>query len=174
MKQCPQCNQQFTDAWISFCPNDGSVLREGQVEIPPPPLPQYKPNVPISEQATMWLPRQPQSGQGWVAPDERAPMFPVFQPPPPPAYVRSPSQGLALASMITALVGIVIGIFCLGPIPGIVAMVLGIVALSQIKKAPDRYAGKPFALVGVIVGSLTLLFYAAIFLYFILASIFFN
>ena len=37
---------------------------------------------------------------------------------------QAPSQGLALASMIVAIAGLVLG-GCLGPLPGIVALVLG-------------------------------------------------
>ena len=175
MRQCPQCNRTYTDSWITFCSDDGSLLRE--ILEPPPnpynqfnanPYNQHNVNTPSSEQATMWLPKQPPADQGWVAPDQRPPMYPVFQPPPPPAYVRAPSQGLAVASMITGIVGLVVGTFCLGPLPGIVALALGLVALSQIKKYPDKIGGKPFAIIGVVLGSLSMLFYGALFLFYLL------
>src|SRR4029077_17181708 len=117
---------------------------------------------------------------GWVAPDERPPMSPAvfpgaaFQPPPfhapaPPAYVRPPSQGLAVASLITGIVGLVVGTFCLGPVPGFVALALGLVALSQIKKYPDKIGGRPFAVAGIVLGSLSVLFYGAFFLFVIIS-----
>jgi hypothetical protein len=59
--------------------------------------------------------------------------------------------------MIVGVVGLVVGTFCLGPIPGIAALILGLVALHQIKKAPDKHGGKPLAIIGVVLGSLSLL-----------------
>jgi hypothetical protein len=73
--------------------------------------------------------------------------------------------------MITGIVGLVVGTFCLGPLPGIVALALGLVALNQIKKYPDKVGGKPFATIGVVLGSLSVLFYGALFLFFVISSI---
>jgi hypothetical protein len=110
---------------------------------------------------------------GWVAPDERPPMNPaVWQPPPPPPYrseFARPSQALALASMITAIAGLVFGLFCFGPLPGIAALIMGIVALSQIKKTPDKVTGKPYAVAGIIIGSINLLFFIVWLLWFFLS-----
>ncbi len=123
-----------------------------------------------------WLPRQPPMPGGWIPPDERPSMNPaVWQPPPPPPYRPTnarPSQGLALASMITAIAGIVFGMWCFGPLPGIAALIMGLLALSQIKKTPEKVGGKPFAVAGVVIGSITLVFYLVLFLWFILAMIF--
>jgi hypothetical protein len=101
-------------------------------------------------------------------------MYPAFQAPPPPPYVRAPSQGLAIASMITGIIGLVAGTFCFGPLPGIVSLALGLVALNQIKKYPDKIGGKPFAIIGVVLGSLGVLFYGVFFLFFLLMSILTN
>ena len=114
-------------------PNWNPQIREPKVETP-------------DEQETQWLPREPPIAGGWIAPDERPPMSPgawslrLHR-----GYPRTstqPSQGLALASMIVGLAGILLS-WCLGPVPGIVALVLGLVALSQIKKSPDKFGGKP-------------------------------
>ena len=59
--------------------------------------------------------------------------------------------------MVVGVVGLVVGTFCLGPIPGIAALILGLVALNQIKKSPEKYGGKPLAIIGVVLGSLSLL-----------------
>jgi hypothetical protein len=48
------------------------------------------------------------------------------------------------------------GMFCLGPLPGIAALILGLVGLSQIKSAPDRNGGKPFAIIGIATGALSI------------------
>jgi hypothetical protein len=88
--------------------------------------------------------------------------------------MNSPSQGLAITSMIVGVVGLVIGWFCFGPIFGIVALVLGLVSLSQIKKSPETTGGKPFAIIGVVTGGLSLVFYGLLFLWIIISSIVFR
>jgi len=177
MKYCPQCKKEFNEPWLSFCSDDGTPLIQ---EPTPAADPNWNPNVrePIvdtpSEQETQWLPRQPPIPGGWIAPDERPPMKPgPWQPPPPPLVPRrtQPSQGLALASMITSIAGIVLG-GCLGPVPGIVGLVLGLIALSQIKKSPENVGGKPFATAGVIIGAMTVFFYIVLMIWFFLAMAF--
>jgi len=173
MKYCPQCNKQFTESWLSFCSDDGTPLIH---ELTPPADPNWDPKVrepkvkTASEQETQWLPREPPVPGGWIAPDERPPMRPgAWQPPPPPYRpAQPPSQALALASMITGIVGLVAG-GCLGPIPGIIAVVLGLSALSQIKKSPDQVTGKPYATAGIIIGSINIAFYILLLLWFVLA-----
>jgi uncharacterized protein DUF4190 len=176
MKYCPLCKRRFDEAWLSFCSDDGTPLIQ---ELTPPGDPNWDPRIrepkvqTPDEQETKWLPREPPLAGGWIAPDERPPMSPgPWQPPPPPAplpYVgrSQQSQGLALASMITGIVGFVMA-GCLGPIPGIVALVLGLIALSQIKKSPEKYGGKPFATAGIIIGAVSILFYGVFFLWIVL------
>lgn len=175
MKYCPQCNRQYNEVWLSFCPDDGTPLVH---ELTPSRDPNWDPNIrppkveTASEQETQWLPREPPVPGGWVAPDERPPMNPgVWQPPPPP--YRPPgnkqlSQGLAMASMITGIVGLLAG-GCFGPLPGVAALIMGLVALSQIKKDPEKFGGKPFAIAGVAIGAVSIAFYVMLFLWFLLS-----
>ncbi|HEU5459941.1 MAG TPA: DUF4190 domain-containing protein [Pyrinomonadaceae bacterium] len=173
MKYCPQCNRQFTESWLSFCSDDGTPLIH---ELTPPADPNWDPKIrepqvkTASEQETLWLPREPLAPGGWIAPDERPPMSPGAWTPPPPPYrpAHQPSQSLALASMITGIVGLVAG-GCLGPIPGIIALALGLSALSQIKKSPEHFGGKPYATAGVIIGAVNIAFYVLLILWFVLA-----
>jgi uncharacterized protein DUF4190 len=174
MKYCPQCNRQYTEPWLTFCSDDGTMLIE---ELSPPVDPNWNPIIrepkvdTRSEQETQWLPRQPPMAGGWVAPDERPPMAPVWQPPPPPPRpIANPSQGLAVASMITGILGLVLG--CFGPLPGIAAIVLGAMALAQIKKSPQTTGGKPLAIIGLVTGGLTMVFYGLLFIWMILAGAF--
>jgi hypothetical protein len=175
MKYCPQCKRQYSESWLAFCADDGTPLIE---DLSPPLDPNWDPKIrepkvdTASEQETQWLPRQPPMPGGWVAPDERPPMSPgPWQPPPPPLRPKQqPSQGLALASMITGILGILTG-GCFGPIPGVIALVLGFTALSQIKKSPDKVGGKPFATAGVIIGAISVAFYTLLLLWFLLARL---
>ena len=48
------------------------------------------------------------------------------------------------------LIGITFGWICGGPFFALFALILGVVALFQIKKDPVRYGGKPMALIGSI------------------------
>jgi hypothetical protein len=185
MKYCPQCNRQYNEVWLTFCADDGSLLIE---ELSPPVDPNWDPKIrepnvtTASEQETQWLPprepfmqSEPYAPPAWVAPDERAPMSPMspWQPPPPPARpITQQSQTLAIASMIIGLLGLVMG--CLGPVPGIIAIILGWMALSQMKKNPLTASGKPMAIIGVVTGSLTFVFYSLFILWIILGAIFGN
>ncbi len=176
MKYCPQCKRQFNEAWLSFCSDDGTPLVQ---ELTPPSDPNWDPRIrepqvqTPDEQATQWLPREPPVAGGWIAPDERPPMSPgVWQAPRPPAvYPRtpSPSQNLAMASMIVGLSGILLS-WCFGPVPGIVALVLGLVALSQIKKSPEKYTGKGMAIAGIVIGAVNIAFYILLLIFWALAS----
>jgi Domain of unknown function (DUF4190) len=178
MKQCPQCNRKFTEPWLSFCSDDGAPLFE---ELTPSQDPNWDSKIrepkttTQSEQETQWLPREPPVPGGWVAPDERAPLSPGPWQPPPPPY-RPPSakpqtESMAVASMIVGIIGIVLG-GCLGPIPGIVALALGLTALSQIKKSPEQFGGKPYATAGVIIGAISTAFYLLLLIWFLLSLVF--
>ncbi|HSL53598.1 MAG TPA: DUF4190 domain-containing protein [Pyrinomonadaceae bacterium] len=179
MKYCPVCKKRFDEPWLSFCSDDGTPLIQ---ELTPPADPNWNPHIrepklkTPDEEATQWLPREPPLPGGWIAPDERPPMKPgPWQPPPPPPAPRpfvpgvKRSEGLALASMITAIAGFVTA-GCFGPFPGIVALVLGLIALSQIKKSPEKFGGKPYATAGVIIGAVSILFYGLIFLWIFLRA----
>lgn len=170
MKYCPQCKRQFDEPWLSFCSDDGTPLIQ---ELTPPRDPNWDPSIrepkretkvdDPSEQRTQWLPRDQPLPGAWIAPDERPPInVPGWPPPPPPPYQppnTRPAQSLALASMITAIVGLVFGFWCFGPLPGIAAVIMGVVALTQIKKTPDKVGGKPFAMAGIVIGAITIAFY---------------
>lgn len=185
MKYCPQCNRQYTETWLTFCSDDGNMLIE---ELSPPVDPNWDPIIrgpqvqTPSESETQWLPRDPPMPPAWVAPDERPPIQPAWQqpggwqpgawqpPPPPPRPISQQSQALAIASLITGVLGLMFG--CFGPIPGLVAVVLGWVALQQIKKTPEKTGGKPMAIIGIVTGSLTIFFYGLLLLWFLVAGVF--
>jgi hypothetical protein len=73
--------------------------------------------------------------------------------------------------MITGIVGLVLG-SCFGPIPGIIAVVLGMMALSQIKKSPEEFGGKSFATAGIIMGGINIAFFIVLIIWFLLAAAF--
>ena len=69
------------------------------------------------------------------------------------------------------IVGIA-SIACLGPIPAIVAIILGAVALSQMKKDPEGVGGRQAALAGIITGGLTVIIYGGLMIIYIIAIVY--
>lgn len=69
--------------------------------------------------------------------------------------------------MILGIISVTVGWLCMGPLLAIAAIVIGAVALSQIKKTPERVGGSQMAWTGVITGSLALvgiiIFYVFVF-----------
>ncbi len=158
MKHCPNCNQTFEEQWLSFCTHDGTSLVDGPAvrsEPPPTVLSTATPQMPTPGPSP--FDSLPQTPAAEVAPS-------VWQPPPPPSYVPMQSSGLGTASMIVGIASMV----CLGPIPAIVAIVLGAMTLSQIKKSPATVGGKQQAVTGIVTGSLALLIYGGILIFYIL------
>lgn len=182
MKYCPQCNRQFSDAWITFCTDDGSLLRD---ELTPPADPNWDPRIrptqydDPAERATHWLPTDTQRSGGWMPPDERgpterAPIERPWQPPPAPLprrNVTSGPPGIAIASLVIGLVGVMFGLFCGAPVPGIIAIILGIIALRQMKTAPNS-TGRGLAIAGIVLGGVNLAFFMFGILWFILSLAF--
>ncbi len=65
-----------------------------------------------------------------------------------------PKRGLAIASLVIGLLAIpTLGLLVVG---GVVAVILGVVALVKIKKEPAAYAGTGFAIGGIVAGALSL------------------
>ena len=162
MKRCPTCNQTFEEEWLSFCPQDGTTLveAEGGSREPPPTIMAEPKSASPENQRTLNLPG------GYTAPPMDAQSRPIassWQPPPPPSYAEPQNNGLAIASMVVGIGSLI----CLGPVLGAVAIILGAVALSQIKKNPDKVGGKPFAVTGVVTGSISVVICGGIGIFYI-------
>jgi len=72
--------------------------------------------------------------------------------------------------MVVGIASLVFGVLCFGPVIGVVAIALGIVALTQNKKMPQHVGGKGFAVAGIVMGSLSLLLYGGMVLFAILVN----
>src|SRR5713101_7071162 len=172
MKRCPTCNQTFDEEWLSFCTQDGTTLIDDAPlsSEPPPTIGASSPAAAAipNEQATWNLPSGSGSGGQLSGPQS---VKPAWQPPPPPAYAQPPNKSLSVAAMALGIISVTVGWMCFGPIPAIVAIILGAVSLSQIKKNPERVTGKQFAWVGIITGSLSLVIFAGVMVFYIIAMI---
>lgn len=186
MKRCPECGRTYTDESLRFCTNDGAPLvttasssSDQQATIFAPPSVTEEPQLPPSLQYDEPKRSEPVS---WNQPPAYAPPQPMRapgswpQPSPqgmPPALTQSRAQThpLSIISLIAGLIGITFGWLCGGPIFGIAAIVLGLIALVQIKGNPGRYGGKGLAIGGIILGSLWALFILAWALIAIISSV---
>lgn len=166
MKRCPTCNQTFEEEWLSFCTQDGTTLIEESIrsEEPPPTI--------MATPAELASLTEPLSGappvDRWQSPP---PVAPAWQPPPPPAFAQPQNKSFATASLIIGIISVTVGWLCLGPIPGIAAIILGGVALSQMKKDPDRVGGKQSAVIGIVTGGITVLIYIGFMIFYIVVMI---
>ncbi len=70
--------------------------------------------------------------------------------PPPPGYGGQQSKGLAVAALVLGIVGVATFFIFLGGLLGIVALVLGIVAIRQTRKG--QAGGQSMAIAGTILG----------------------
>jgi hypothetical protein len=65
------------------------------------------------------------------------------------------ANGLGIASMVLGIVA-VIPCFSVILIPGLLAVIFGAIALSQLGKNPARYTGKGMATAGLVLGLVSL------------------
>ena len=72
-----------------------------------------------------------------------------------PSDVKS---GLAIASMVLGILGFVTSIILVGVIFSLIGLILGIVALVKANKKPHIYGGTGFAIAGVVLSALIVLF----------------
>lgn len=164
MKRCPSCNETFAEEWLSFCTRDGTTLIEvaGSASEPPPPIMASPPVVPRPEQVNLNLP--PAEYAAPVRQFGEQPIQPEWKPPPPPSYAQPRTNGLALASMIVGIASLL----CFGPLPAIVAIILGLAALSQMKKNPDLAGGHGQAWAGIITGGVGLVIHGALLIFYLI------
>ena len=81
--------------------------------------------------------------------------------------VQQPNKSLATAAMVLGIIGVTVGWLCFGPVPGIASIIMGAVALSQMKKTPELVAGKQMAWIGVVTGGVTVLLYLGILVFYV-------
>lgn len=155
MKRCPTCNQTFTEGWLSFCTADGTTLMEDSAasSSEPPPTIMSPAPPPFSNPNPQANWNTPSGGVGAGQFPAPRPSQPAWQPPPPPAYVAGKQQGLAVASLIIGIFTVTFGWCYVGIVTGPIAIVLGIIALVQIKNKPEIHTGRPMAIAGVVTGA---------------------
>ncbi len=91
-----------------------------------------------------------------------------------PTYQTAPGyEGGPPSLNILSLLSMIFGILslptffccCIGPFSAIVSVILGLIALVQISKSPNRYTGKALAITGLITSALGLLAFLGLMLF---------
>ncbi|MFL5798942.1 MAG: DUF4190 domain-containing protein [Actinomycetota bacterium] len=111
----------------------------GQPQDPPPGQQQY-PQPPYQQGQPQYPQGQYQQGQQQYG------------------YVQRRTNGMAVASMVLGIVGLLL--FGLFMIPNVLAVIFGFVAISQINKAPvGALGGKGMAIAGIVTGLVGIAFF---------------
>jgi hypothetical protein len=162
MKRCPKCGQTYEDKDLNFCFNDGELLSylapdapaSGYSERPlyandPPPT-EFLPSSRVTNE-TQWSPpaAPPAVWQGNQATPVNIP-FSQY-----PTAV-SPTQTLAIVSMGLGVFSLSGTCCSVGYIAAPAAIVIGVIALVQIKNDPNRNSGKGFAIAGIVTAAISL------------------
>ncbi len=172
MKICGYCGSQLDDAAIA-CAYCGRVLTAGGD--PEAAVEQQRQQQQLQQQQQQQSQTTYSQGPGWQQAGQPNYGQPQGYGNPQQPYGqgynwqqnRQGSEGrlnvCGLISFIFGLVSLLFGAFYC--IPCIVAIILGIVALVQQAKRPNEYKLKGFAIAGLVLGIVFLIFWGAIFIY---------
>ncbi|MGQ0540811.1 MAG: DUF4190 domain-containing protein [Blastocatellia bacterium] len=166
MKRCPRCGQTYTESDINFCLNDGELLSrlvDEQINSPfskePPPTRFADDSPPTLMMNTPRVTNQ----SNWQAPQPIQPWQPANVPQQqftPCGMALSPNQTLAIVSLCLGIGSMTVGWCCsMGLALSPAALITGFIALSMIKKDPNKYGGRGFAIGGVVTGAVFLAAY---------------
>lgn len=161
MKQCPRCHQTYSDDQLNFCLDDGELLTSFVSEPSPTRFADDPPPTLILDQARVTNPASWSAGSSAQPPAQ-------WQNPSPQGFGQfggyavplPPNQTLAIVSLCLGIASVTVGWCCsLGLLLSPAALITGFIALSQIKKDPQKYTGKGLAIGGVATASVFLAIY---------------
>lgn len=159
---CPECGAASTGAGAGAGTPGFGAAAPGRLEVtlddlreePPPPRVAPTPPPPAPP------PPAPPSQPRYAPPVKASPplpgigpqVMPSFQPI--PVYNVGPprNNGMAIASMVTGLASLIFCYFAI--VPAIVAVVLGAVAVKQIRESQGTQTGHGMAVAGIVLGSI--------------------
>ena len=166
MKKCPKCGQVYADKDLNFCYNDGELLSYLAEDAPPtilkdrpaftdePPATEFMPGTRVTSE-TKWPAQhqaQPVVWQGGQSAEQA--QYSQF-----PTHVAQ-NQTLAIVSLGLGIGAMTIGWCCSsGLLLSPAALITGFIALSQIKKDPQRNGGRGFAIGGIVTAAVFLALY---------------
>lgn len=80
------------------------------------------------------------------------------------------TNGMAITSLVVAIVSFFLAFIVIGALGGVVAVVLGIVALRRVRDAGGAQGGRGLAISGIVVGGLSILIGAALLVVFVIVG----
>lgn len=157
MKQCPRCNQTYSDDQLNFCLNDGELLT-GMVTETSSRFADDSPPTIILDQSRVTNPVNWPTAAPAQPPAQWQPQNLQNQPyGGPPAFVKNRDQTLPTISLILGILSIVL-ICCYGGIwLGLPAAILGFLGMRNIDSDPTRYVGRGMAIGGMVLGIVSFL-----------------
>lgn len=157
MKQCPRCQQTYSDDNLNFCLEDGELLTAFAQE---PPLSRYADDSPptmILDQARVtnpasWPASPPSSPPAqWHQPNMQNQPFAA------PAFIPSRDQTIPTISLILGILSFLL-ICCYGGIwLGLPAAVLGFLGMRNADTDSSKYGGRGMAIGGMVLGVISFL-----------------
>lgn len=158
MKQCPRCNQTYSDDQLNFCLDDGELLTAFTQEPSPArykddPPPTLLMNDPRATNPTNWPQSPPsQPPATWQPPQQNMQNRPFAS-----GFVQSRDQTMPMISLILGVLSIFL-ICCYGGIwLGLPAAVLGFLGMRNADRDPTKYTGRGMAIGGMVLGVVSLL-----------------
>ncbi len=152
MRVCPKGNESYVDENLNFCLNDGEMLLEMETQDAPPTIIMDSARVTNDGNwGSGFDPGTEQQGQ-FNQPNQQ-----IYQQPPSFPQGAMPMAGkdqtLPMVSIITGISSVVLSLCCyLGVILGPIALITGLIGMSNASKNPDTYDGKNLAVIGMVAG----------------------
>lgn len=151
MKQCPRCQQTYSDDNLNFCLEDGELLTAFLQE---PPLSRFADDSPptmILDQSRVTNPASWPASPPSSPPAQWQPQG-VQNQPFGQSYVAAKDQTLPTISLILGILSILL-ICCYGGIwLGLPAAVLGFLGMRNADSDNSRYGGRGLAIGGMVLG----------------------
>lgn len=158
MKVCPKCNESYTDEYLNFCLADGELLLETETQDAPPTIMMNSARVTNDGNwGGGFDPTSPQSDQPFQTSPFNSPNQQIYQPPL-NAMAMSVGQDKTLATISLALGACSFLFMCcyLGFPFGAAALITGYIAMVKANKDSQMYGGKELAIIGMVLGGLSL------------------
>jgi hypothetical protein len=153
MKQCPRCNQTYTDDQLNFCLDDGELLTAVAQDRRPT---QYADDAPPTVMLNEGRVTNP---AGWPAstPAQWQPQNLQNRPFATPSFVQSKDQTLPTLALIMGILSLPL-ICCYGGIwLGLPAAILGYLGMRNADSDRSRYGGRGMAIGGMVLGVVSFL-----------------
>lgn len=155
MKQCPRCNQTYSDDQLNFCLDDGELLTTFVREPASPRFADNSPPTVLLDESRLTNPSNwPASPPAqWQSPQQNIQNQQFAS----PSFVQSRDQTLPTISLILGILSMLL-ICCYGGIwLGLPAAILGFLGMRNADSDSSRYGGRGMAIGGMVLGVVSLL-----------------